>query len=456
MPRETVAITGVGLLCPLGQGADAVFERLLNGEAISTAIPRQWLGYGSYQSVAWAPLPPIDFERYGLTRTDRLRYDPVSMMAIGACHEALGQAALIRGEQAHGHGGSRLAGVDPARVGIYFGTGIGGIRTTLATHSFHSMLAVRDALQEAADDADGPQSCRRFAAGLLSRIRIERRFNPLAVTMLMSNAVSAAPGVRFGITGPCRTTTLACASGTVAVGEAFRAVARGDVDIALAGAAEYLFDEYGSIFRAYDITGALAHGFDDETRANRPFDRDRNGFLFSEGGAAALVIERASHARARGAATIAEIAGFAETFDACNMIAIDESGERVRAMMRAALDDAGIDGSEVDYVNAHGTGTIVNDKVECESLVRVVGEHPLVNSTKGLIGHTIGASGAIEAVVTALSLRDSTVHPCVNLDHPMAPLNFPSSRRQTDLGYALSHSFAFGGHNAGLVLRRAT
>ena len=456
MPRETVAITGVGLLCPLGQGADAVFERLLNGEAISTAIPRQWLGYGSFQSVTWAPLPRIDFERYGLTRTDRLRYDTVSMMAIGACHEALGQAALIHGEPGHGRSGPRVTGVDPARVGIYFGTGIGGIRTTLATHSYHSMHAVRDALQGVVDDAKEPESCRRFAEGLLSRIRIERRFNPLAVTMLMSNAVSAAPGVRFGITGPCRTTTLACASGTVAVGEAFRAVARGDVDVALAGAAEYLFDEYGSIFRSYDITGALAHGFDDAARANRPFDRDRNGFLFSEGGAAALVIERESHARARGAAAIAAIAGFAETFDAYNMIAIDESGERVRAMMGAALVDAGIDGSEVDYVNAHGTGTIVNDKVECESLLRVVGERPLVNSTKGLIGHTIGASGAIEAVVTALSLRDSTVHPCVNLDHPMAPLNFPSSRQRADLEYALSQSFAFGGHNAGLVLHRAT
>ncbi len=447
MDTDPVVISGVGLTCALGQGVDAAWPAMLRGEAVASAIPDAWLAGGACQSRAWAPLPSLDHARHGLGRADELRYDRVSMLSIGTCLEALDDAGLVvRPLEARGQR-MRIEGFDAHRIGVYIGTGIGGIRTTLATHLFHAMKDVRDALGALGDD------CAQ-AHALAERIRIDRRFNPLAVTMLMSNAVSAAPAVRLGITGPCRTTTLACASGTVAIGDACRAVARGEVDLALAGGAEYLFDEYGSIFRAYDITGALTRGIEDPARANRPFDTERAGFLFSEGGAGMVVVERASTARARGARPAARVIGFAESFDGHDLIAMAPDGAGIRAMLQAALADAGIDAASVDYLNAHGTGTEMNDRIELEVIGEIFGNDLLVNATKGLVGHTIGASGAIEAVVTALSIRDGQVHPCVNLDHPIAPMNFPRVATGADIGVAVSQSFAFGGHNACLVMAR--
>ncbi len=448
---EPVVISGAGLISALGQGVAEAWERMLRGEAVAASIPDAWLAYGDYRSRFWAPLPEIDFARYAMARSDTLRFDRVSMMAIGACHEALQDAGVAFEPRDRRAGGFRINGIDRSRIGVYIGTGIGGINTTLGTHLFHAMKNVRDDIERVVADSDGTPS--DSLADIARRIVLERRFNPLAVTMLMSNAVSAAPAVRFGITGPCRTTTLACASGTVAIGDAFRAVEEGRVDLAIAGAAEYLFDDYGSIFRTYDITGALAGG-DDAARVNRPFDAARSGFLFSEGGAAVVILERASTARARGVEPLAEIAGFSESFDGHDLIAMDPGGESIRHMMADVLLQAGIGADAVDYVNAHGTGTEMNDRIELEAIDAVLGNRPLVNSTKSLIGHAIGASGAIEAVVTALSIRDGRVHPCGNLDDPILPLNFPRTPTNAEINIALSQSFAFGGHNACLLLRK--
>lgn len=444
--KDSVVVSGVGLICPLGQGASVVWPRMLAGEAVAEPIPEHWLYYADYRSRAWAPLGQMDFAQAGLGKSDLLRYDKVSMLAICACREALADAgfALEPGE-----GKSQalsIGGVDGNRAGVYIGTGIGGINTALKTHLYHAVNRVHGELSRLADGD---------AAALLAKVPLERRFNPLAVTMLMSNAVAAAPAVRFGITGPCRTVTLACASGTAAIAEGYRAVSRGEVDVALAGAAEYLYDDFGSIFRTYDITGALSHGIEPAHRANRPFDRERSGFLFSEGGAAIVVLERASSARSRGVTPLARISGAAETFDGHNLIAMDPSGAQLQRMLTAALAEAGLGPADVDYVNAHGTGTVMNDEIELAALARTFGERTLINSTKGLIGHTIGASGAIEAVVTALSVRDGAVHPCNNLDDPIARLNFPLEATHAPIRVALSQSFAFGGHNACLVLEQA-
>jgi 3-oxoacyl-[acyl-carrier-protein] synthase II len=454
-PADPVVISGVGLICPLGQGAERVWQRMLNADAVAEPIPDQWLAYGDFQSRLWAPLPDIDFDFYHLGRADTLRLDRVSMLSIGACHEALEQACLEPRPCDGRYNRFEITGADPARIGVYIGTGIGGIRTTLATHMFHAASRFRSELAAIAEHSSAESGTKQAIDALLPHIRLDRRFNPLAVTMLMSNAVAAAPAVRFGITGPCRTTTLACASGTCAMGDAFRAVSEGQVDVAIAGAAEYLYDDFGSVFRAYDITGAMTKGIDDPSRANRPFDRDRSGFLFSEGGAAIAIIERASTARARGAKPLAEIAAFAESFDGHDLIAMERSGNRIQNMLEQALRSVGISGTDVDYVNAHGTGTVMNDLVETEVLTRVVGKNTLINSTKALIGHTIGASGAIEAVVTTLSLRDGRVHPCRNLDNPLRAMNFPVTAHNADLEFAISESFAFGGHNACLILRHA-
>lgn len=454
---RSVVISGAGLVCPLGQGISRVWPRMLSGDSVCEPIPRGWLQHADFKSRLWAPLPEVDFAQHGLSRSDALRFDSVSMLAISACHEALEHAGLAPIARDQRKSAYRIPGFAAERIGAFVGTGIGGINTTLKTHLFHALNRAHGELVKLGKSLSvesGESAELRRLESVLSGITLERRFNPLAVTMLMSNAVSAAPGVRFGITGPCRTTTLACASGTAAIGEAFRAVADGTVDLALAGASEHLYDDYGSVFRSYDITGALTHGIEDPGQANRPFDVDRRGFLFSEGGAAMVVLESAESARSRGITPLAEIAGYGESFDGHNLIAMDPSGAQVRRMIENTLAGCSIDPGRIDYVNAHGTGTLMNDEIELEVLSKVVREDTIINSTKGLIGHTIGASGAIEAVVTALSVRDGVVHPCNNLINPLREMNFPRQSKNQNLKVAMSQSFAFGGHNACLIMRR--
>jgi 3-oxoacyl-[acyl-carrier-protein] synthase II len=247
---------------------------------------------------------------------------------------------------------------------------------------------------------------------------------------------------------------VACAAGTVAVGNGFEAVRDGRVAIAVTGGSEYLYDEHGHIFRGFDVAGTLVRNCENPARANRPFDQERSGFLFSQGGAAVLVLEELEHARRRGAPIIAEVAGYAETFDAYSIMSLAPGGVQIERMLRAALANAGVDPNEVDYINAHGTGTENNDRTEAEVIERMFGGRPLVNATKSLLGHAIGASGAIEALVTALTLREGTTHICKNLESPIRDLNFVRKVPRADLNTGLSQSFAFGGHNAAVVLRR--
>jgi 3-oxoacyl-[acyl-carrier-protein] synthase II len=247
---------------------------------------------------------------------------------------------------------------------------------------------------------------------------------------------------------------VACASGTVSVGHAFRAVRDGQVDLAISGGSEYLKDEHGHIFRGFDVAGTLVRDCADPQSANRPFDEKRSGFLFSQGGAAILVLEELEHALRRDAPVIAEIAGFAETFDAYSMMSLAPDGAQIERMIRASLADAALEANAVDYVNAHGTGTRNNDELESKVIERVFGTSVPVNSTKSLLGHTIGASGAFEALVTALTLRDGKTHVNKNLETACSELNYVRSTEVFDPAVGLSQSFAFGGHNAALVLRR--
>ena len=224
--------------------------------------------------------------------------------------------------------------------------------------------------------------------------------------------------------------------------------------MALTGGSEYLDHSSGGIFRGFDIANTLVQDCEHPETANRPFDKRRSGFLFSQGGAAVLVLEEYEGARKRGAPIIAEVSGYAETFDAYSMMNIAPDGVEIERMIRLALEDAQLTPNEIDYVNAHGTGTQLNDMTEAMVIERVFGRDVLVNSTKSLLGHSIGASGAMEAVVTALSLKHQTTHVCKNLEEPISELNFVRSPGPREISAALSQSFAFGGHNAALVLRR--
>jgi len=221
----------------------------------------------------------------------------------------------------------------------------------------------------------------------------------------------------------------------------------------LVGGVEYLRDDYGAVFTGFDAVRALALDNDHPDRANRPFDKDRTGFLFSEGGGAVFVIEDLEHAQKRGARIFAEIIGYGETCDGFNIMMMESSGAQITRMLELAFADAAISAGEIDYINAHGTGTRLNDETETAVIEQVFRKDVLINSTKSLIGHTLGASGAIETLVTALSILHKTTHVCRNLDNPMKDLNFVTKVDSYPICTGLSQSFGFGGHNAVLILR---
>jgi len=448
-----VVLTGAGVVSAIGVGVDEFWRHCLQAKSVVAPIPASWERYFEPHSRVWSPLPDIDPDYLGLARTERLQLDPASVHTLGAAREALQRAGFDLVPDATSSRVSTLAGVDAARIGVYLGTGIGGAHTFLQNHAHHLYQRARATLNGYAKK-NAPAQDRDTLEGVLAQMAHGPRYHPFVVSMLMPNASSAAVAIKFSITGPNVTYCVACASGTVAVGNAYRAVRDGCVDVAVTGGSEYLNDEHGHIFRGFDVAGTLARDCAEPEAANRPFDEKRSGFLFSQGAAAVLVIEELEHAQRRGATIMAELIGFAETFDAHSMMSLAPGGEQIERMLRTALADAGVGVHSVDYINAHGTGTKNNDATEAEIIDRVFGKSVLVNSTKSLLGHTIGASGAIEILVTALSLRDQTTHICKNLDTPLRDLNFVRAVRQFDLNVAISQSFAFGGHNAAVVLRR--
>jgi len=450
--NRRVVITGAGVVSPIGTGVDEFWRHCLQAKSVVMPVPEQWLKYADLRSRLWSPLH-YDPESLGITRTERLQLDPVAMLALGAAREALEGADFTLVPAAERSRAFALSDVNSERVGVYFGTGIGGAHSFLHNHAQHLYQRAHQALKIYSEKHAFAED-REALDSVIALMAHPPRYHPFVVSMLMPNAISAAVGIKFSLTGPNVTYCVACASGTVAVGHGYRAVREGRVDLAVTGGSEYLYDDHGHIFRGFDVAGTLVRDYVDTESANRPFDEKRSGFLFSQGGAAVLVLEELEHAQRRGATIIAEVIGYAETFDAHSMMSLAPGGEQIERMVHAAITDAGLSPHDVDYINAHGTGTKNNDQTEAEIIDRVFGKSVLINSTKSLLGHTIGASGAIEALVTALSLRDGTTHICKNLDTPLLGLNFVRSVEQHDLRVGLSQSFAFGGHNAAVVLRR--
>jgi len=419
--KRRVVISAGGVVSAIGMGVEEFWRNCLGGRSSVAAIPAAWNQYARLHSRLWSPLPEIDFEPLGIVRAERLQLDPFAMLAVAAAREALLNAgfSLLPAQRTRA---SIVDGVDPARIGVFLGTGIGGAQAFLHNHAIHL--------------SRGP------------------RYNPFVVSMLMPNAASALVANKFSLHGPNVTYCVACASGTVSVGNAYRAVRDSQVELAIAGGSEFLHDEHGHIFRGFDAAGTLVRDCADPAAANRPFDQKRSGFLFSEGGAAMLILEELEHALRRGAPIMAELVGFAESFDAYSMMSLAPDGAEIERAIRASLADAAVPVGAVNYVNAHGTGTVNNDAIESAVIERVFGRSVPVNSTKSLLGHTIGASGAFEALVTALTLRDGKTHINRNLETPCSGLDYVRSATAFDPEVGLSQSFAFGGHNAALVLRR--
>jgi 3-oxoacyl-[acyl-carrier-protein] synthase II len=459
--RRRVVVTGTGVVSALGNTTGSFWQSCLAGRTAVAPIPEQWRRYSSLRSPAWSPLGDWDRESSLLTRLERKRLDITSQLAVLAAEEALTEAGLEL-RVADGKRNTRtLVARDPERLGVFMGTGVGGVSTLLAVASHVMLAAGKERLAELASTLDaaataggGTAGGARLVEAVLAELPSPVSFNPFAVTMAMPNAVSANLAIKLGLHGPCPTFTCACASGTVAIGQAFRALRGGECDFALAGGTEYLWDAYGCTFRGFDAVGALAQGDLPLAQLNRPFDRRRCGFLFSEGGCAVLVLEELESARRRGARPLAEVRGFGETCDGHDLIALEPSGREARRAIELCLADACLAPEEIGYVNAHGTGTSLNDPLEAQVVAEALGPEVAVSSTKSLLGHTLGASGALEAVATVRTLLEGVAHGCRCLEEPVAELRFLTRATRIGAAHALSQSFAFGGQNAVLALSR--
>jgi 3-oxoacyl-[acyl-carrier-protein] synthase II len=420
------------------------------GDSHVDRIPAHWSAYYQARSEVWAPLPDPDFAQGGIGRPDLLTMGRPAAIALYAATQAAAAAALAYAWEPGRYPAGMLAGVNPARAGIFIGTGLGAAQAPFNNYFAHLLSGLRPHLDDALRESPQHPLLAELRAGL----REHPRVNPLVICQTMPNAIAANLAIRFGTMGPADTVCAACASGTIAIGRAFQALRRGQLDLAITGGVEHLSDRAGGVFMGFDRLQTLAKPLRGLGTENRPFDRERSGFLFSEGGAAIVMLESEANVRRRGAVPIAEVVGFAETTDAYSMAAIRDGSNAIEAMIDAALADASIPGAAVDYVNAHGTGTEVNDAVEAVILGRKFGRSTKVNSTKSILGHTIGAAGAFEFAVAALSLQRQELHMSRNLEDPIAPLDFCTASGPAALDYAFSQSFGFGGHNAGIVLRR--
>jgi 3-oxoacyl-[acyl-carrier-protein] synthase II len=391
---ESIVVTGRGVISSIGTGADAFFDALLNLR-------------GGVSDEGVAPCSEFDPETV-MTPKEARRMDRFAQLAVGAADEAAAEAGLM-GE------------VDPARVGVVVGTGVGGLIT----------------LQK---------ECETWLT------EGDRAVSPLFVPMMMPNAAAAQVAMRLGAHGPGFSVASACATGAHAIGEAMRMIRRGEADAVVAGGTEAAL--VGLCLAAFRRMGALSR-----EGISRPFDIQRDGFVMGEG-AAILVLEREQHARARGAQIFARVSGYGASNDAFHITQPDEQGRGAIESMEAALRDADLSPADVGYVNAHGTSTPINDRVETLAVRQVFGEDgPPVSSCKGAIGHTLGAAGAIEALACVEALRRGALPPTLGLEQidPECEADHVAGapREAPDLKVALSNSFGFGGQNATLVLQAA-
>ena len=452
--RSRVVVTGMGVVTSIGNDVPSFWSACLAGKSRVETIPENWRKFYESTSRVWSPLALPDFLKRGLGRSDLLVQDPVSLIAIAAADEAIASSGISSDVGDATVGTCRLDGVDGNRCGVFIGTGLGGAKSPFNNYATHILKRLHPHLQNLFDSrcaANGPVD---EILELLQYLEAHPRVNPLVICQTMPNASSALLAIRYGVHGSSDTFCYACASGTVAIGRAYEAIQRGQIDVAIAGGTEYLGDYAGAVFMGFDKLQTLAKPYASLGQENRPFDKDRSGFLFAEGGAGILILESLQHAIRRGAEPIAEISGFSMSSDAHSLVTISSDTTRIGVMLQELLSCAGITANNIDYINAHGTGTKVNDEVEATIISKLFGRDVLVNSTKSLLGHTIGASGAIECIVSALTINTGRVHPNRNLYSPIGELNFPKEMTSAGVRRAISQNFGFGGHNAALLLSK--
>jgi 3-oxoacyl-[acyl-carrier-protein] synthase II len=407
-----VVITGTGVITPVGNNVPDTWAAILAGK--SGLGDFTFTERGEHASGGVCEIKDFDPDEV-LGRRDARRRDRYQQLATVAANEAMAQSGL------------KITDDNRERIGIYLGTGVGGIRTLVDQE--HIVM-----------DAD---------KGL-------RRLSPFGITMIMPNGAGGMLAIDYGIHGPSPTITTACAAGADAIGHAFRAIRRGELDAVLTGGSECVLTSVA--IGGFERAGATSSKSSDTPQ---PFDKNRDGLIVGEG-AGMLVIETLEHALARGATILGEIAGYGQTTDAYHITAPAEGGEGAARAIRQALTDAGLEAADVDYVSAHGTATPLNDQFETMAIKAALGEHAYdvaVSSTKSMTGHIMGATGAIESVFCTLAIQQNIAPPTINYEtpDPNCDLDYvPNQSRPMPIKVAINNAFGFGGHNAVLVFKEFT
>ncbi|MBC7341744.1 MAG: beta-ketoacyl-ACP synthase II [Clostridia bacterium] len=406
-----VVVTGMGVVSPIGSTLDSFWKAAVEGKSGITPITR----FDCSQMATRIAGEVKDFDPHTyIDHKESRRMDRFTQFAVASAKMAVEDAGLDLDRE------------DLTRIGVIFGTGVGGIET------FEEQFQV---LQ-----AKGPS-----------------RISPFFIPMMIANMGAGQISIVLGLKGPNLTVVNACASATNAIGEAFRAVQRGEMAVAITGGSEASLTPLA--IAGFCSMRAMSVRNNEPERASRPFDRERDGFVLSEG-AGALVLESWEHAQQRNAKVYAEVIGYGCTADAFHISAPQPQGEGAIQAMKLALTDAGVAAEEVGYINAHGTSTDLNDKIETLAIKQVFGDHARrlqVSSTKSVTGHLLGAAGAIEAIATCLALKREVIPPTINYEYPDPECDLdyvPNQARQAKITVALSNSFGFGGHNAVLAFRR--
>ena len=409
--RNRAVITGMGVLSCLGHSVDEYWDGLTSGTSgIAELTLTNTEGYPCKIGGEVRDFNPTDY----VDRKESRRLARFSQLAIGATTEAIADAGLD------------ISAEDPDRVAVLLGCGAGGLPET-------------------------DQQSR-----ILSR-RHGMRMSPFFIPMMLVNMAAANVSRIFGATGYTNTCVTACAAGTQAIGEAAEVIRRGAADVMIAGGSEAAITPMG--VGGFAAMRALSTRNDEPARASRPFDRERDGFIIGEG-AGVIILEELERARRRGVPIHAEVVGYGMSADAYHVTAPAEDANGAVRVMQAALDDAGVEPSAVDYVNAHGTSTRYNDKLETLAIKKCFGDHArslAISSTKSMTGHLLGAAGGLEAGIAALAVRDQVLPPTINLEYPDPDCDLdyvPNRKRNATLTYALSNSFGFGGTNASLLFKR--
>jgi 3-oxoacyl-[acyl-carrier-protein] synthase II len=412
MNNKRVVVTGLGAVTPLGNNVESTWNGILEGKTGIGPLTR--LNADDYPAKVAAELKDFDIEKY-VERKEARKMDRFTHYAVAASMMAVKDSNLdISDENAH-------------RVGVWIGSGIGGMET------FENQY---ETFQK----------------------RGYRRVSPFFVPMIIPDMATGQVSIMLGAKGVNSCTVTACATGTNSIGDAFKVIQRGDADVMISGGAEAPITKMS--VAGFCANTALSTNTDPE-KASRPFDANRDGFVMGEG-AGVVVLEELEHALERGATIYAEVVGYGSTGDAYHITAPAPAGEGGARAMKMALEDGGVRPEELDYINAHGTSTPYNDKYETMAVKEVFGEHAYklaMSSTKSMTGHLLGAAGGVEAIFTVLAMKDSVLPPTINLDtpDPDCDLDYVANEaRKQEVNVAMSNSLGFGGHNATLVFKKYT